>query len=78
MLRAFNIFISVILLSCSGIENIDIRKSVKTDYGLVSGIPGIDTSIIVFKGIPFAAPPVGDLRWKAPQPPISWKVTAAL
>lgn len=27
----------------------------------------------LFRGIPFAAPPIGELRWKPPQPPISWK-----
>src|ERR1700758_3543202 len=33
----------------------------------------LDSSgIRVFKGIPFAAPPLGDLRWKAPQPVKSW------
>lgn len=65
--------ITIILISCSGTAGTDIRMSVKTESGLVSGIPGIDTSIMVYKGIPFAATPVGDLRWKAPQPPIPWK-----
>ena len=32
-----------------------------------------DPSITAFKGIPFAAPPVGDLRWRAPQPAKSWE-----
>jgi len=46
---------------------------VKTNAGTVSGteIPGKD--ITVFKGIPFAAPPVGELRWKAPQPVKAWE-----
>lgn len=36
-------------------------------------IEGVDESgITVFKGVPFAAPPVGDLRWKEPQPVKSW------
>ena len=44
----------------------------KMNAGLVSGveIPGKD--ITVFRGVPFAAPPVGDLRWKAPRPVEPW------
>jgi para-nitrobenzyl esterase len=43
---------------------------VKTDAGLVSGTTS--DNIDIFKGIPFAAPPVGELRWKAPQPVQPW------
>src|SRR6266702_5131159 len=46
---------------------------VRTDTGLLSGIAGRDTSIMVYKGIPYAAAPVGALRWKAPQPATPWK-----
>lgn len=45
---------------------------VKTDAGSVSGITNKDKSIHIFKGIPFAAPPVDELRWKAPQPVKPW------
>ena len=31
-----------------------------------------DDGLTIFKGIPFAAPPVGELRWKAPQPVVPW------
>ncbi len=48
-------------------------KPVKVEGGLVAGIPGKDTSSTAFKGIPFAAPPVGDLRWRAPQPVKAWQ-----
>jgi para-nitrobenzyl esterase len=44
---------------------------VKTDKGLVQGV--FENGLMVYKGIPFAAPPVGDLRWKAPQPAKSWE-----
>jgi para-nitrobenzyl esterase len=40
--------------------------------GLVSGVRGNDPSVMVFKGIPYAAPPVFDLRWRPPQAPLSW------
>src|SRR4030095_10620025 len=42
----------------------------KTDAGLVSGTAKGD--IHIFKGIPFAAPPVGELGWKPPQPVQPW------
>jgi para-nitrobenzyl esterase len=44
---------------------------VNTKYGRVEGYQ--EGNIRIFKGIPFAAPPIGNLRWKAPQPPLAWK-----
>src|ERR1700745_275 len=53
-----------------------ISDPVRLDSGLVSGVaPGVpdnSAGVRTFKGIPFAAPPVGDLRWKAPQPAAHW------
>ncbi len=43
--------------------------------GKVRGLPAADPRITVFKGIPFAAPPVGKLRWRLPQPAEPWKGT---
>ncbi|HVU93609.1 MAG TPA: DUF2891 family protein [Puia sp.] len=45
---------------------------VRVEGGLISGSVNSTGNIHVFKGIPFAAPPVGGLRWKAPQPVRSW------
>jgi carboxylesterase type B len=50
-----------------------ISEPVSTETGLVSGTSARDPSIAVFKGVPFAAPPVGDLRWHAPEPAIRWQ-----
>lgn len=47
-------------------------STVKTDAGQISGTDNSDASVHIFKGIPFAAPPVGNLRWKAPQPTAHW------
>ena len=45
-------------------------KAAKVTGGSVEGVVADDVSS--FKGIPFAAPPVGQLRWKSPQPVIPW------
>ena len=47
--------------------------SVKIDTGTLQGTT--EYSMIAFKGIPYAAPPVGDLRWRPPQPAASWTGT---
>ena len=43
----------------------------KTKYGIVEGVKEA-SGILAFKGVPFAAPPVGENRWKAPQPLKNW------
>ncbi|QZH75227.1 MAG: carboxylesterase family protein [Erythrobacter sp.] len=47
---------------------------VRTANGLLRGVesPAVE-GVTVFKGIPFAAPPVGDLRWEMPQPAANWE-----
>jgi para-nitrobenzyl esterase len=49
-----------------------IPEQVKIDTGLIAGTVSGQPTVRVFKGIPFAAPPVGENRWKAPQPAAKW------
>ena len=48
-------------------------RTTKTENGLVRGLMGTNARITVFKGIPYAAPPVGENRWRAPQPAEKWE-----
>lgn len=43
---------------------------VKVESGRLQGV--VQDGVIAFKGVPFAAPPVGDLRWRPPQPAAKW------
>src|SRR3989442_9342380 len=49
------------------------QDRVKTANGIVEGSSEQGSGIRAFKGVPFAAPPVGDLRWQPPQPVKNWK-----
>ncbi len=50
-----------------------IPEQVRIDTGLLAGVAGsTQPTVRVFKGIPFAAPPLGENRWKAPQPAAKW------
>ena len=50
-----------------------ISEPVKVDGGLISGTPGWGWGVREFRGIPFAAPPVGNLRWRPPQAVAPWQ-----
>ena len=45
----------------------------EVENGKIRGIAGTNPRITVFKGVPYAAPPVGENRWKAPQPYVNWQ-----
>lgn len=68
---------TIMLLSFSAFglaENGDGIGVVETKYGLAQGVPSeMDPSVTIFKGVPYAAPPVGSLRWRAPEEPETWE-----
>ena len=49
------------------------NRIVKVEEGYLQGTFGWDPRVKVFKGVPYAAPPVGALRWRAPQPMTPWE-----
>ena len=74
------ILLSINLVGCTKKEagmSADMNKErvnqVSTEHGILEGAwSEADASIGVFRGIPYAQPPVGDLRWRAPQDLASW------
>lgn len=69
MIARLNFLIALLIICLSASAQMD---TIKTDAGFISGATNNDNSLHIYKGIPFAAPPVGELRWKAPQPVTHW------
>jgi para-nitrobenzyl esterase len=65
MLKKIGVFLGVLL------PGILVGSPVKVEGGLLSGAS--ENGVTVYRGVPYAAAPVGDLRWKAPQPPPTWQ-----
>ena len=66
--------IATLALGLSMTSHADPLK-VKTELGKVQGKTINNGKVNAFLGLPYAAPPVDDLRWKAPEPPVKWKGT---
>ena len=60
-----------ILSACSKKQAKEVTLQVETKYGILEGIE--EDGVKKFLGVPFAQAPVGDLRWKAPQPLQAWE-----
>lgn len=68
-----SVALSVLLLASGMLTPDVVTAQVKTTAGLVQGTTADDGRIRIYKGIPFAAPPVGELRWQAPRPATPWQ-----
>ena len=61
-----------VLLAASMAGDAQSQPRVRTANGSVEGV-ALGAGISTFRGIPFAAPPIGELRWKLPQPAAHWQ-----
>ncbi len=62
------VWLGGLILVVSSLSASAATDEVTVEQGKFQGTSNSDRSVRIFKGIPFAAPPIGDLRWKAPQP----------
>ncbi len=68
--------LSAVTLICTALVlslNLSGAEPVRIASGLIAGKTSADSTIRIYEGIPYAAPPVGNLRWKVPQPPANWE-----
>ena len=62
--------VAMMMTACAQ-QKTEVTLQVKTQAGVVEGFA--EDGVKKFLGVPFAAAPVGDLRWKAPQPVEAWE-----
>jgi para-nitrobenzyl esterase len=48
-------------------------RTVRVESGALTGVESADGEVRAFLGVPYAAPPIGDLRWRPPQPAPAWE-----
>jgi para-nitrobenzyl esterase len=70
--RGALLMVVLLLVASQGVASLA-ENQVKVANGILEGTFDASTGVRSFKGIPFAAPPVGDLRWKPPQPARNWE-----
>ena len=71
-MKALRMCVAAMVAAVTATTSAAIPDQVRVENGLVSGVAGISSGVRAFKGMPYAAPPVGANRWRAPQPAANW------
>ena len=66
----FAVIVTAVLAGVGAVHVSPTRVTI--DTGIIEGLVDSASGVMVFRGIPYAAPPVGDLRWRPPQPAKHW------
>lgn len=69
-MNKMKVLTSAVSILSAGLALAQQPAPVRVEQGLVQGMA--ENGLAVYRGIPFAAPPLGDLRWRAPQPAAKW------
>lgn len=72
-MKRFSIIIAAAVAALVSCSVKDTNPVLSVEGGLVKGVQSETKGVIVYRGIPFAAAPTGELRWKAPQPVTPWE-----
>lgn len=62
--------LACLLAAVANLATAGVAQQVNTESGTISGVSA--DGLRVYRGVPFAAPPVGDLRWRPPIPAVPW------
>jgi len=72
-IKEWGLFLFFIFLFTGSVNAQELcARPAKTNYGFLKGMFETETTACVWKGIPYAQPPTGELRWKAPKPAQKW------
>lgn len=71
--RIFSLLLGIGVILAAGPAWAALPDTLRISSGLIQGVTGSKPDMLVFKGIPYAAPPVGPLRWRPPQPVKPWE-----
>ena len=68
-------YLLILTLGFSSVTYSALQEPIEVDGGKIAGTPTIQWTpgVRLFRGVPFAAPPVGNLRWREPQPVAPWQ-----
>jgi para-nitrobenzyl esterase len=69
--KTTSLLMALLLVTSSFAKPAQSPEPVKVEGGLLKDT--VEDGLTIYRGIPYAAPPVGDLRWRAPQPAPKWQ-----